>query len=156
MTCKDPWPHHEGAFTPDEGLVGSDESQFTLNGQDGRRRCWRRQGEHCVSTPAVFKQAFGGGDETVLTKLPYILWMAQWKANTAWIMSSFLSLWPNTGLISSTFIRKWLLDTGVPQIKWPDLSSDLNPITSGISWFNRYRLVSLKRHELSRNTGSCT
>ncbi len=79
----------------------------------------------------------------VNTELPYTLWMVLWQANTTWITSLIqsLCLWmSNTGLISSSWMTMpqlievassgngWLLEAGVPQIEWPALSPDLNPI----------------------------
>uniref|UniRef100_A0A8C5HZ72 Tc1-like transposase DDE domain-containing protein n=1 Tax=Gouania willdenowi TaxID=441366 RepID=A0A8C5HZ72_GOUWI len=41
-------------------------------------------------------------------------------------------------LCISCIIREWLLETGSPQMEWPALSADLNPIENLWDQLNRY------------------
>lgn len=130
-------------------VLFSDESRFCLRSPDGRERVWRRIGERyaeCTFSPRV---SFQGGGVMVWAGISmegrtdlYIVPRGSLTAEryieeilqdyvvpyAPFIGDNFLFMHDNARPHTAGIVREYLHQVNVPQIEWPSLSPDMNPI----------------------------
>lgn len=130
-------------------VLFTDESRFCLRSPDGRERVWRRTGERYAECTFSSRVSFQGGSVMVWAGISMAahteLYLVPRGSVTAeryineiledyvvpyapFIGNNFLLMHDNARPHVAGIVREYLHEVNIPQMEWPSLSPDLNPI----------------------------
>jgi len=131
-------------------VIWSDESKFQIFGSDGRKYCWKYDGEPLKNTHVKPTVKYGGGSIMVwgcfawdsigdLVRINgrmdaelYRQILSEDLIRTidyyGWDKSNIVFQHDNDKKHTSALVRRWLTENEVPVLDWPSQSPDLNPI----------------------------